>query len=297
MQSRDGKSSVSRTRTGAFRIRFYDEEGERRSINAPTATERDYILRTLRRRDPLDQWFPPDAKVFPIMKKRTFADLAHQFLEHRRTVKEISDSCYWNYETQLQTHILPVLGDIKLENLHLTDIEKLASKLKVTRPKTKSYVSVRRELFADDEFLSASYRKEILTLVCSVAKFGYLRDFMPTHPFKAFELPDTGDKPYDYWRIIEEDKFLDWLAAGGIYHKPHGKKDGTEYNREWKVWNHAKIYDVVLFTLRTGMRKGEVSGLAIEDIDFDLNLITVHSTWSYKEAKEKDTTKNGPSRH
>ncbi len=169
----------------------------------------------------------------------------------------------------------------------------MATQLKTTRPKSKSYLAVRKELHESDEFLSASYRREILTLACSVAKFGYLRDHLSNHPFKAFELPDAGDKPYDYWRIEEEDAFLDWLAAGGVYYKPHGNNKGERYLREWKVWNYQKVYDVVLFALRTGMRKGEISSLKMEDVDFQLNLITVHSAWSFKEGKENDTTKNG----
>lgn len=292
MISKDGKCSVSKTGNGTFRVRFFDETGARRSANVKNVAERDLIVRTIKRRESLDQWFPPEVEPIKFAVK-TFADLASRFLEHRKTVREVSDSCYWTYETQLNTHILPILGKTSLQDLHLTDIEKLATVLKKTRKKTQSYLAVRRELHEFDEYLSASYRREILTLACSVAKFGYLRDYMSTHPFKAFELPDSGDKPYDYWRLEEEDAFLDWLAEGGIYHQPHGNKKGERYEREWKVWNYHKVYDVVLFALRTGMRKGEISSLKMQDVDFERNLITVHTSWSFKEGKENDTTKNG----
>jgi integrase len=63
--------------------------------------------------------------------------------------------------------------------------------------------------------------------------------------------------------------------------------------RRWNVWNCKKVYEVVLFALRTGMRKGEIRSLKMRDVDFESNLITVHTAWSFKEGVENDTTKNG----
>ncbi len=86
----------------------------------------------------LKKWVPPEVEKISFAVK-TFADLSAKFIEHRNTVREISDSCYWTYETQLNTHILP-------EDLHLTDIEKLAMSLKKTCKKTQSYLAIRRDL-------------------------------------------------------------------------------------------------------------------------------------------------------
>ena len=207
-------------------------------------------------------------------------------------MREVSLSCLGNYETQLRIHILPVLGEIDLELLDLNDIEQLASMLKNTRPRTKSYSTVRRELFESDEFLSTTYRREILTLVCAMAKFGFERNLLSRHPFKAFKLPEAGDKPFDYWRPHEEDKFLDWLEGGGVYYLPHTHRGGQQYMRRWEVWNHNKLLEVVLMALRTGMRKGEIGALTMDNVSFNDNLITVRSTYAEKEKRYKDTTKN-----
>lgn len=214
-------------------------------------------------------------------------------MEHRRTVREVSESCLANYSTQLRHHILPVLGKLRLGDLSIRDTERLACKLKSKRPLTRSYLAIRRDLFEADEFLSTKYRREILTLACSIAKFGFERDYLVTHPFKAFELPDAGDKPYDYWRPDEEDRFLDWLAARGPYHQPQTNRKGERFQRLWHVWNHEKVYDVVLLALRTGMRKGEITALTMDDVDFDRRLITVSSAWSDKGKKFRDRTKSG----
>ena len=208
MKSRDGKYTVNKAPSGNPRVRFYDEFGERQGKVVKTQTEKDNLIRAIKRQDPLDRWFPPAVHV----KSKTiltFNDLSQEFLRNKQDVREVSGSCLGNYETQLQMHILPVLGGIDLDLIALTDIETLASKLKRTKPRTKSYSTVRRELFESDDFLSTTYRREILTLACAIAKFGFERDYLNRHPFKAFDLPEAGDKPYDYWRPHEEDKFLD----------------------------------------------------------------------------------------
>lgn len=292
MRSRDGKGSFLKNPSGTYKVRFIDEQNIRRSINIKTVTERDFLLRCIRRQEELDQWFPVDSAV----QKSTvsnFKDLSEKFLDHRASVREVAESTLKNYRAQLNHHILPLLGTIKVNDLSIRDIEALAKKLKETKPKTRPYLSIRKGLFDEGEFLSSAYRREILTLACTVSKFGFLRDYMKDNPFKAFELPECCDQPYDYWRPDEEDKFLDWLESGGSYQKPHRNKLMVDYIREWQVWNHKKVYEVVLFALRTGMRKGEITSLSMDHVSFSERLITVQSTWSFKGKKLNNQTKNG----
>ncbi len=113
MRSKDGKYNVAKTPNGTFRVRFFDETGVRRSANVGNVAERDLLIRAIKRQQDLDQWFPPD-NVIVVNTFKTFEHLAAKFMEHRNAVREVSDSCLWNYETQLNTHIFPVLGRIKL---------------------------------------------------------------------------------------------------------------------------------------------------------------------------------------
>lgn len=293
MKSRDGKPyKVLITKSGTYRQRFIDESGNVQGVTVRTKGELEMLQKAIRRRDDLERWFPVEP-AFARSSYRSFTDLAEAYIEHGAGVREISESCLANYRTQLSFHILPVLGEIELKDLELKDIERLAGVLRKTKPKTKSYATVRRELFKDDAFLSASYRREILSLACAIAKFGYERNEFPTHPFKAFKLPDGGDKPYDYWRPEDEDKFFDWLEEGGPYRKPHASKLGQIYNRSWKVRNRDGLREVVMLALRTGMRKGEIKALAMDHVNFDDRIITVQASWGDRDKKCRQRTKNG----
>ena len=291
MRSRDGKYTLHKAPSGAWRLRFFDENGKRQSRSVRTVAERDALSRAIRRGDPLNRWFP-DSVEENAGKPGNFGHLAREFIKNRRDVKEISESCLSNYETQLRLHILPVIGGISLDLIHVRDLEQLAVHLKKTKAKTKSYASVRKELFGDDEFLSSAYRREILTLVCAIAKFGLERDYISRQPFKAFQMPDATEKPYDYWRPEEEEMFLSWLEDGGFYYIPHTNRQGETYSRKWKVWNSHLVWEIVMMALRTGMRKGEIAALTMDNVNFDDNLITVRASYSEKERKYKDTTKN-----
>jgi integrase len=290
--SKDGKVTVSKTSYGTFKVRFYDQNGFRQSKTVSTVCERDLLVRSIRRFEDLDRWFPPEG-VIGTKSLKTFKDLSEEFLLHRRGVRQISQSCLGNYETQIKQHILPVLGDIRLDLIGLRDIERLALNLMQKRPLTQSYLAIRRELKTQDQFLSAHYRREILTLACSIAKFGFERDFLASHPFKAFEMPAVGEKPFDYWRPAEEDKFLDWLLAGGPYTKEHTNRAGEKFDRPWRVWNYREVYEVVLLALKTGMRRGEITALRMDHVDFEEKVITVQDAFVSCTGKFKDTTKNG----
>ncbi len=233
----------------------------------------------------------------------TFKGLAEKWLEHAKAVREISESCLSNYRCHLTHHILPVIGDALLADLDLKSIEKVATAIRKKKPQTRSYKTVRRsrmrdEFFEDDEFLSTAYRREILTVACMVTKFGHERGYVVMNPFRQFKLPECPDQPYDYWKIKEENAFLSWLESGACYYvhttKGHSKRNGGEGEKFYKklqLRNHEELYDIVLFALKSGLRKGEIGALTKSDVNFEKNCIVVRRSFSTKENRMKKTTK------
>ena len=304
MKSRDGKSKCYLTEWGNWRVRFFCEDGIARNKVCKSKTEADALVSAIRRRDELDYWFPEEPSAVSTPKVGAFKALAEKWLEHSAKVREISESCLMNYRGHLNHHILPVIGDRYLKDLTLRAIEEVAAVIKEKRPKTRSYVAVRQkriedEFYEDDDFLSASYRKEILTVACMVTKFGFERGYTSVNPFREFKLPDCPEQPYDYWRLDEEDSFLQWLEDGGIVTKevtrPHSVKAGKpeKFVKRFPTRNVSDLYDVVLFALRSGLRKGEIGALIARDVNFAKNYIIVRRSYSAKEKRVKTTTKGG----
>jgi len=305
MRSRDGKYSVDRTKNGTYSVRFYCEENFRRGTKVGTVTERDALIRSIKKRNQLDYWFPVQGSEKSAFSSGTFDKLADDWLSHGECVREISKSCLGNYRSHLKNHIRPVLGTMLLQDLDIRCVEKLAAELKKKKPQTKSYVAVRKnrmddDFFEEDESLSMSYRREILTVACMITKYGFDRFLIAENPFAEYKLPECPEQPYDYWRIDEEDKFLQWLEDGGVFYKRVAKRDSVkngkpEYiNRFFKMrpGKADELYDIVLFALRSGLRKGEIGALRSCDVNFASNLIVVRRSWSEKERCMKKTTKN-----
>jgi len=302
MKCRDGKATWQKTPFGHYRIRFFCVDGQRRNKVCKTKTDRDALMHAIRRNEILDYWFPAPSSNVAKHEVGTFKGLAEKWLEHALKVREISESCAMNYRCHLKHHILPVMGSRFLKDLNLMAIEELAMVLKTKHPRTKSYRAVRKkraadELFEDDDFLSAAYRREILTVACMVTKFGCERAYIPVNPFCEFKLPECPEQPYDYWRLDEEDAFLQWLEDGGYVEKkvctPHSKRLGhpTMFLKRFRTRNVMELYDVVLFALRSGLRKGEIGALTARDVDFASNWIVVRRAYNEKEGVIKDTTK------
>ncbi len=55
--------------------------------------------------------------------------------------------------------------------------------------------------------------------------------------------------------------------------------------------NHEELYDIVLFALKSGLRKGEIGALTKGDVNFEKNCIVVRRSFSTKENRMKKTTK------
>lgn len=302
MKSRDGKWTCQKTPFDYYRVRFYGVDGQRRNKICKTKTEKDALVAAIRRRECLDYWFPGENNNVANHEVGTFKALAEKWLEHSEKVREISKSCLMNYNCHLKHHILPIIGDLFLKDLDLKTVENVAAVIKGKTPQTRSYRAVRKnrmneDFFEDDEFISMSYRREILTVACMVTKFGFERGYMATNPFKEFKLPDCPDQPYDYWRLHEEDAFLKWLEEGGCFYKEVGKPYSTlsgkpeKFMKQFKTRNIEDLYDVVLFALRSGLRKGEIGALTPSDVNFGKNCIIVRRSYSDKEKCVKKTTK------
>ena len=302
MISRDGIAKWYMTPAGTYRVRFYDAGGEVINRVCQTKTERDALMRAIKKRERLDYWFPPEEGEVQKNEVGTFKGLADLWIEHSCKVREISLSCLGNYRAHLKHHILPVLGEYRLEDLDLKNVEHLAKILKDKKPQTRSYVAVLRnrmeeDFFHDDDFLSPSYRREILTVACMVTKFGFERGYLVANPFREFKLPECPEQPYDYWRLDEEDKFLRWLEEGGYVEKevckPHSKRTGKPemFLKRFRTRNTEELHEIVLFALRSGMRKGEIGALTARDVNFEKNCIVVRRAYSEKEKKVRNTTK------
>ena len=302
MKSNDGIVSWAKTQNGSFRVRFYCEDKIRREKKVRSATDRDALIRAIKRRDPLDFWYPEIKRADSSQLSGSFDALADLWLNHSKNVREISESCLGNYICHLKHHIRPVLGEVLLSELSIRDIEKVAEVIKGKKPMSKSYVSVRKnrvdeDFFEDDSVLSMSYRREILTVACMVTKFGLERGYISENPFREFKLPDCPEQPYDYWRLEDEDKFLQWLEDGGKFHRHVGKPYSTingkpeTFRKQFKTRGIEGLYDVVLFALRSGLRKGEIGALTARDVNFGENFIVVRRSYSCKEGRMKNTTK------
>lgn len=301
MKSKNRHSKAYRHHTGKWLVRFKDETGKIRNKVVKGTTERNALQSAIRREDPLDYWFPLKS-IQSSLATGNFQSLTEQWLNHVENVREVSDSCLKNYKTYLVHHVLPCLGEVKLSELSLIDIEKLAETIKTKRPMTKSYSTVRAkiqgdEFFDEDELLSTSYRREILTVTCMIAKYAHERKFILSNPFTNFKLPKAVEQPYDFWTHEEEDQFLSWLEKGGYFYKevaaPHSRKQNQPkmFKKRFKLRNVENLLDITLFALRSGLRKGEIGALTPMDINFEENFIIVRRSYSEKEKRLKNTTK------
>ncbi|MFK7824167.1 MAG: tyrosine-type recombinase/integrase [Oligoflexales bacterium] len=290
---------------GTWKVRFYDDaDGIYRNKSCRTKTEAENLKRAIARGDNLSHWFPNESEINESLK--TFQDLAARWIEHGRHVRQISESCLMNYSCHLKNHIFPVFGQIELRKLKLDHLEKLAKELRIKKAKSKSYLAIRKthwenNAIEDEDKLSLSYQREILTVACMITSWGFARrpPLIPDNPFETFKLPKTPEHLFDYWRLEEEDQFLDWIEAGGFY-----EKETSRYHHKGKkkvviklqIRNPQELRDIVLFALRTGMRLGEIGAIRNADVDLVRGFLIVRASYSNKEKVRKNTTKSKKAR-
>jgi integrase len=84
---------------------------------------------------------------------------------------------------------------------------------------------------------------KIITLVNSIMKFGVTRGFVEKNPFEGYKKLKVDSQKYQYWEVHEIEQFLKQIAS-------------------------SHYFNVFLFALNTGMRRGEICGLLWENVLF-----------------------------
>ena len=287
------------TPDGRYRAKLRKHDGRITSKNFRTKTDAEAFARAVKKGEDLSKWIPEVAANLNKGTYGTFSFLAQRFLESR----EVTRSTLSNYKSQIKYHIAPVLGERVAEELNLTDYQELNRRLRDTKAQTCSYMTARRnacadEVFEPDEFISTNYRREILSLTQSILKWGKKFEYISRNPFEDAELPTKERQPFDYWSLRDEDEFLSWLEAGGFYEVERNTPRGDgRHVRKMAVRNADVIRDIVLFALRSGMRKGEIAALKPEHVNLNEGYILVRSTVRFKTGRVSKTTKNGRFRY
>jgi integrase len=84
---------------------------------------------------------------------------------------------------------------------------------------------------------------KIITLLNSIMKFAVTRGFLEKNPFEGYKKLKVDSQKYQYWQVHEIEYFLGRIQD-----------------------NH--FYNIFLFALNTGMRRGEICGLLWENVTF-----------------------------
>lgn len=147
------------------------------------------------------------------------------------------------YSKIIKTHILPYLGDLKLEELTPLIIQKFISKLSINGNKCTG------------KGLSASYIRMIVSIIKNSLKAAHLISYLPNYTLDKVNYPKIIEKKIECFTINEQKKIE--FAAKTI------KKDK---------------YLGIILCLYTGLRIGELLALTWNDIDFEKSILIISKT-------------------
>lgn len=185
----------------------------------------------------------------------TFTELAQMFLD-KHAKNNLSDTTVINYKYQLNGHILPDIGNIKINSLKKLHIQDLANKL------------------LEEYNLSSKTIKNDIKLISAILEKGIEWELLQTNVAHKVTIPNNKKKPKKEQEIYNNEEIKQLFNA----------LDKTE--DPFKTMVYVSFY--------TGARRGEVLALRWKDIDFKNNIIhivqnkikTVNGT-TFKETKNK----------
>ncbi len=152
-----------------------------------------------------------------------------------------------SFETNLRIHILPVIGDRKLQEVNAADLTALLA-------------NIQRNI-------STATAGKNFTILNLIFKSAYLMDMISHNPMDKVQRPrqnkdEKKTEGVEACSAEELTALLDFVGGEPL---------------KWRVFIMILIY--------TGMRRGEACGLQWQDIDFDHQTITVRRSLNYLPAK------------
>lgn len=160
------------------------------------------------------------------------------------------------YSKIIKTHILPYLGDFKLEELTPLIIQKFISKLSINGNKCTG------------KGLSPSYIRMIVSIIKNSLKAAHLISYLPNYTLDKVNYPKIIEKKIECFTINEQKKIEFAVKTT--------KKDK---------------YLGIILCLYTGLRIGELLALTWNDIDFEKNILIISKT-CYDSSEEGTRIRN-----
>lgn len=160
------------------------------------------------------------------------------------------------YSKIIKTHILPYLGDLKLEELTPLIIQKFITKLSINGNKCTG------------KGLSASYIRMIVSIIKNSLKEAHLISYLPNYTLDKVNYPKIIEKKIECFTINEQKKIEFAVKTT--------KKDK---------------YLGIILCLYTGLRIGELLALTWNDIDFEKNILIISKT-CYDSSEEGTRIRN-----
>jgi integrase len=161
--------------------------------------------------------------------------------ENRHEVGAIRATTYDGYERHLRNHVLPILGDIRIQELTTADLDRLWAKLATTgRIDGKGGLSPRTI-------------RTLNALVSQTLIDAQVRGIVPRNVSIGVSLPSAAPANIQYWNAQQARTFL----------------RGTERDRDFALYH---------LDLTTGMRRGELLGLKWHKVDMNIGELEVVET-------------------
>ncbi len=130
---------------------------------------------------------------------------------------------------------------------------------------SKHLIDLRQRMLVKQ--MATSTVNQTIVLARTILQKAVEWNYLNTNPWTIVKCLKLAEQPFDYWSRDELRRFLSW---------------SMDHNRD--------LFEIVTVAVFTGMRRGEISGLTRDAIDYDKRIITVSKTYSeYLKAIQKYT--------